>query len=561
MKNQKLNFISLKKTNNLNKAFSSSKSFFQNSKDEGPFYLLPIIDKTVINTAYHKPTSILTRYIKYHADKLIRTTEENLKKPTVLEEFEKELILKNKFKKNKQQLNFKTHRSKTLPNQMNIKDIAQSKEKDNDKDKENTKINRFYLTTLNQREQSTKSNKNLNISKNVLLNKNSTDFNSNWNKEFNLKEELDSQINTGKKGKIESSVSLDRELNKEKCKFLNNIFHRLRTYQPKIDANWKSINGLTIDIGAIKLSSHMEGDIEYQVKSLNDQYKLLLDNIKYYKMSVITKDNFMESFKCLSLKNKINYNQYLEEACGLILLLPQLILLEFYKYIEKYEKLNRPDKNKFKDKYIFDEISCLNYNNNLLTEVSEYLKNCFEVYLTLVKEVNDMSLKPKIFKNALSAFEKARFDISYICNIAETAMNNYIKDINIINKLNKCDILKTKKKSVNTILTYNLRNINNLKKNTDRQRRLRIEACLNNKEDEYNNKNNDFMFINPYILPNKRNFKSIIDSELITKILKHCKKDVKYEIKTQRINNELDDSYSGDNVKSKKTHNIIKLNF
>ena len=561
MKNQKLNFISLKKTNNLNKAFSSSKSFFQNSKDEGPFYLLPIIDKTVINTAYHKPTSILTRYIKYHADKLIRTTEENLKKPTVLEEFEKELILKNKFKKNKQQLNFKTHRSKTLPNQMNIKDIAQSKEKDNDKDKENTKINRFYLTTLNQREQSTKSNKNLNISKNVLLNKNSTDFNSNWNKEFNLKEELDSQINTGKKGKIESSVSLDRELNKEKCKFLNNIFHRLRTYQPKIDANWKSINGLTIDIGAIKLSSHMEGDIEYQVKSLNDQYKLLLDNIKYYKMSVITKDNFMESFKCLSLKNKINYNQYLEEACGLILLLPQLILLEFYKYIEKYEKLNRPDKNKFKDKYIFDEISCLNYNNNLLTEVSEYLKNCFEVYLTLVKEVNDMSLKPKIFKNALSAFEKARFDISYICNIAETAMNNYIKDINIINKLNKCDILKTKKKSVNTILTYNLRNINNLKKNTDRQRRLRIEACLNNKEDEYNNKNNDFMFINPYILPNKRNFKSIIDSELITKILKHCKKDVKYEIKTQRINNELDDSNSGDNVKSKKTHKIIKLNF
>ena len=43
-----------------------------------------------------------------------------------------------------------------------------------------------------------------------------------------------------------------------------------------------------------------------------------------------------------------------------------------------------------------------------------------------------MSLKPKNFTNSLSAFEKARFDISYACNLAENAMANYNKDINII---------------------------------------------------------------------------------------------------------------------------------
>ena len=47
----------------------------------------------------------------------------------------------------------------------------------------------------------------------------------------------------------------------------------------------------------------------------------------------------------------------------------------------------------------------------------------------------------------------------------------------------------------------------------------------------------------------------------MTKILKHCQKDVKYEIITQRINTELDGNYSGEDDKIRKTHNIIKLNF
>ena len=73
MKNQKLNFMSLKKPNNL-LPLSKNKSI-----KDGPYYLLPLIDKSIATTAYHKPTSILTRYISYHAHKLIKTTEENIK--------------------------------------------------------------------------------------------------------------------------------------------------------------------------------------------------------------------------------------------------------------------------------------------------------------------------------------------------------------------------------------------------------------------------------------------------------------------------------------------------
>ena len=551
MKNQKLNFMSLKKPNNL-LPLSKNKSI-----KDGPYYLLPLIDKSIATTAYHKPTSILTRYISYHAHKLIKTTEENIKKPAFLDSIEKQFTSKRN--KNKKIVN-KTQQPKS-------KNISTELNEDNSdsKDKETKKIKNFYLTAQDTKDVSPKSKNNNSISNN-LSKKLHTESNNNWSKDidFNFFEKnLNGEKNTygygGIRRKFESSMSLDRPLNKDKQNLLNNTFHRLRTYQPKIEENWKSTHGLTINVGAMVPRSTMDGDIEYQHKSLNDQFKLLVDNIQYYKMSIVSKDNYIEAFKCLSLKNKINYNKALEEACGLLLLLPQLILLEFYKYIERFENLNMPDKNKFKDKYIFDEVSCLYYNNNLLTEVTEYFQNCFEVYLILVKEVDNMSLKPKNFNNALSAFEKARFDISFACNIAENALMNYNKDINIIYKLNRVDMIKNKYN--NTLFNDKSRNYNSLKKNSDRQRKLRIEACINNKEDDIN-KNNDLLFPKVNKLSDKKKFNSIIDSDLVSKILKHCKKDIKYEIMTQRINNELDGNYSGDDDdKIRRTHNIIKLNF
>ena len=554
MKNQKLNFISLKKNKNINNIMpiiKNDSSILNKSKGDGPFYLLPNINKSVANMAYQNPTSILTRYITYHAENLIRTTEENLKKPEVLKNIDKQLMLKSN--KNKKFLN--QFRNRTIQTEANS-DL--NKSKDNEKTNDSKKINKLYLTEQDSNASLLKVDNKIN--KNIQGNKSKVETESN----YTFKKEsfpFEERFSTGYKEqrrKFESSMSLDRALNKNKFAILNNTFHRLRTYQPKIEENWKSTHGLTINIGAMAPRSKMDGEIEYQHKTLNDQFKLLMDKIQFYKMNILSKENFIESFKCLSLKNKINYNKSLEEFCGLLLLLPQLILLEFYKYIEKFENLNIPDKNKFKDKYIFDEISCLYYNNNLLSEVSEYFQNCFEVYLILVKEVDDMSLKPKNFNNALSAFEKARYDISYACNLAENAMEDYSKDVGIINKLNRIEMIKNKLN--NTGFSNKLRNQYSLKQNNDRQKRLRIEACLSNKDDENKNKYNDFISINK---ENKisfnRRFKSIVGSDLMTKILKHCKKDVKYQITTERINNELDDS-SGDE-KIKKTHNIIKLNF
>ena len=150
--------------------------------------------------------------------------------------------------------------------------------------------------------------------------------------------------------------------------------------------------------------------------------------------------------------------------------------------------------------------------------------------------------------------------------MAENALNNYNKDLNYINRLNRLDLVgkKLTKKDFNDKLRiYTRNNININKKNSERQKKLRIEHCLTTKEDEIlKNKNKDFRFSKDKKITEKGNkFRSILDTELITKILKHCKKDVKYQINTQRINHEMDESSSGEEEKTKNTHQVIKLNF
>ena len=571
MWNQKLNYISLKKTKNLS-----------NYKDDGPFYLLPIIDKSIVNSAFRKSNSILTRFISNQAQKIIKATEEDLKKPIILRNIKKKIksnsMTKTSIKiRNKKKI--KISRNITTPEVKNeIEKSDENKEKEEkeekekekekegeeekEKEKDNKKIDKLYLTSQESKESShSKSNK--------VLSKNSTDMNFFWYKNTQNRNQ-NTFYNKGGNSvgfggiskKYESSMSLDRELTRDKFTYYNSTFRRIRTYQPKIEENWKTTYGLTVTVGKREDHSPIQENIDYQFKLINDQYKLLIDDIQYYRTRIITKDNYLESFKCLSLRNKINYNKALEEACGLLLLLPKLILLEFYKYIEKFGNLHVPNKSKFKEKYIFDETSCLIYNNKLLSELTDYFQNCFEVYYILVKEVDEITLKTKSFTDIISAFERARFDICYACNAADNAILNYNNDLDIISKFNKIEHLRYKLNNID--ISDKLRNYTFLKMNPDRQRKLRIEACLSSKEEENNNFNinNKIIFHKQKELARNKKFKSIVNSDLVTKLLRHFKKGAKYQILTQRINNELDESNSEDNHKFiKKTQKVVKLNF
>lgn len=76
------------------------------------------------------------------------------------------------------------------------------------------------------------------------------------------------------------------------------------------------------------------------------------DNYQYYTEIILKKQNYINSFKSLSLALKIKYNKTLEETIGILFLIPQIFLLDFFQLIKKLPNVNVPNENKFKEKYI-----------------------------------------------------------------------------------------------------------------------------------------------------------------------------------------------------------------
>ena len=546
----------LKKIKNLPKALSKKETSLKSYSRTGDINLftLPPIEKELFQKENSKPTSILTRYLERHTQKFLKTTKEEMSKPIRIKQ-------NKKYKKREK-------------NGENEEEDLEEDELENEKDEIDEKNDIKCMTERGTRTKSNfnKFNKNAfylteigkmkNRSPALKTNK-SKKFSSSKNNEVVKKDSIDNYDDLffyHKNNNIPSSFRADQGLPMERKKRLDKYYHRLKTYQPKIYINWKTKSGLTVTVGSLCSTPPMINDVDYQSRSFRDQAKLLEDNISYYKMNITTKPNYVESFCSLSLISKIEYNKALEETIGILLLLPQLILLDFYKFIQKFENISIPEKEKFEDKYIFDEVENLFYNNNLLSEVLEFFQNCFEVYLLLINEVDDMSLKPQNFNNIMTAFEKARYNICYCVNSSNNALTNYNKDLRSINKFNKNLGI------VNTTLEKNvydkMMNQFYFKKNAERQRKLRIEACLNYKKDE---EENELIFTGRSD-KNKRipkiKFNSIIDSNLVTQLLKNCIDDAKHRITTERINNEIDGEHGeeGQMLKNSK-RKVIKLNF
>ena len=548
-----LNGNSLKKTKILDKVISkvenSINSSQVNSTQEIKQFFLPPLEKSIYQKEISKPTSILTRYLEDHTHSLLEETEEVLNKPIKIKHKIKIAKINKENnddeKDNNLELNDKND-EKLQTEENNIRCITDG----NINDINNlTKIKRkLYLTEV-------KKFKNKSLPKSMI-------FNSVSKIDTTMKKELSDNLFCYQKIKsnFPDFIKVDQKFPLEKIKKLDQRFRRLKTYQPKIYTNWKSRTGLRVSVGNLCSTSPMINDVDYQSRSLRDQVKLLEENIQYYKMSITTKKNYIESFCSLSLISKMEYNKALEETIGILLLLPQLILVDFYKYIQRFGNISIPSKEKFEEQYVFDEVENLFYNNNLLTEVLEFFKNCFEVYLLLINEVDEMNLKPQNFNNVISSFEKARYNICYVSNSSENALANYNKDLISINKFNKN--LGIKNNSVEQNVYEKMMNQFIFKKNSERQRKIRIDECLNYRKDE---EENELIFTgkshkNKKI--QKMKFYSIIDSGLVTKLLKNCRADAKNRISTERINNKIDGEFGeeGEILRNSK-RKVIKLNF
>ena len=226
-------------------------------------------------------------------------------------------------------------------------------------------------------------------------------------------------------------------------------------------------------------------------------------------------------------------------------------MIQFYKLIKNYSSVSIPNPELFKEKYVFDEVKNLVYNNNLLVKVYDFFKSCYDVYTTLIKEVNDMCLKSDDFLNVINCIEKARYNLSYIANSSENAFKDFNNDLKYIQK-----IINDKSVSKSIDLTIKMRNQFGFKKNEEKQRKLRIETALDNKNDrdDYNEE------IKRQKYKSKRIFNSFVESKLINGLMKHLTKDAKNQITTLKINKEINGNYDDDEEGMKRKHKVVKIN-
>ena len=144
-----------------------------------------------------------------------------------------------------------------------------------------------------------------------------------------------------------------------------------------------------------------------------------------------------------------------------------------------------------------------------------------------------MMLKPKKFENVITILEKARFNISSVVMRANNAIKNYDSDLGMIEKM-----LKVQKKEPllgreQENLTDKMRNQFIFKKNDERQRIIRINNILRIKKEDLDDGDKQ-------TVPFKENFKSIVNSKLLTSLIKYCKKDVQKQIISSRILSEFE---------------------
>ena len=455
-----------------------------NNKKQNNIFLFPNISKENKNNLM-EPNSLLTKFIRERKNEFINYAKKELKRPIKLS--------LDRNKRNKEGIKFL------------------SKDKINDKNIFITDNNISIISSSNKGKESESQNNDNNI--------------------------------------IESNTNRVNTITYEyKKPIMKNNYRRLRTYQPIISENWKYRNGLRLSVNSDKNSSNpIQTDIEYQYKVIYDEYKLLEDNYNYYTMKVVHKKNYYEAFYSSLLISKINYNKALEETIGILYILPQLLLLEFYKLIKSYSGVKMPNKKLLKEKIINDEDKNLSYNNTLLVSIFDFFKSCFEVYQTLIKEVNNMSLKYTAFMNVLNCLQKVRFNLSYISSSSENAIINYNTDLKFIQK-----VKKDRSNTISLDLAEKLRNQFDFKKNVEKQRKIRIENALENKYNEDENENTKRN------KSNKKEFKSFIDSKLINSLMKHFTGKVRNEISTQRINKEIDGKYD-DDVYFKQKHHVVKI--
>lgn len=350
---------------------------------------------------------------------------------------------------------------------------------------------------------------------------------------------------------IKSDTTSSKETTYDHALELKKPHKRVRDFKIYIEENnilnhhWLLKYG--IENTQSKFNKYLISDVDFQANLIKDEMSLLIENINYYKSNLLIKIEVLNAFKNQKLQEQVKINKQLEETCALINLIPRIILKEYYSYADRFISIAEPSYEYFIKKTVTDEGSCFVENIKLLCKIAIFTRCCLEVYEQLVTQVQDeMILSFKNFRILRAIFRKTRFFMSNIINFGENTLKTFEFDKKIIKKYKPgMDQIfgMSDEKPINFKVTKILEedrpklSLENkfgeqlfFRKNEFNERANRVAKALEmSEQNQLTNLKKQKFNTNKGVLELNGPM-ALINSGLMTKMLKYLKKDVKEKI-------------------------------
>lgn len=261
---------------------------------------------------------------------------------------------------------------------------------------------------------------------------------------------------------------------------------RLRTYDIKYNDKWKDKAGLAIQ--DIKYSKVVIRDMNFQHNYIKDEMRIIFDNYQHYKRYFLSKKDLLIAFKNKTIRFQIAHNMTIEETISFLNKLPLLILKDFNQYTDDFigaENISRRDLRKT---YITNEANCFVYNIHLLNRLILFVRCCFEVYLTITKQVNHFVIKWDHFNLLRGLLERIRYNTNEIIAVSKACLNDLHFEKNLIEKYHPILIGEKEGEVKKAKLSDLIHEQFQFNKNEQSQKLQRMENVLCESEDEENKK-------------------------------------------------------------------------
>ena len=292
-----------------------------------------------------------------------------------------------------------------------------------------------------------------------------------------------------------------------------------------------------------KFNDYLIKDIDFQYNFVKDELSILMDNIQYMKSGILSSNNIVPAFGNKDVRFQVNLNKVIEETCALLSLIPSYILNEYNDYTDRFIAVDPPIPQDFFTREVYEESETFVENVRLFVKIANFTKCVFEVYLILVKQVDEeMKISTKKFLVLKEILERCRYNTNEILNSLKSALKDLAFDRNLIKKyhdllkkdnISFLDVEKLYLRQEQQEMGEHIKNQLHFEKNEIKQKLQRIKKALAEEKEEKM----------PSIpLPKKMKKKyttkmkeayppmGCINSELMTKLLKYCHKDVREKI-------------------------------